>query len=129
RVICKQRRCARSRPSLHRDAGPIRKDLAVTVSADTAAGPVAKVLGASHGAGEASRVQDALATHAAIPDRLFERLLDGNSHPLDDAHAGYPLRSVLSIRSTACSRALLSAAWAAPTMAFACRVAIEASGE
>src|SRR5438309_11189013 len=120
---------ARSRPGLHPHAGWIRRDLAVTVRADTAARPVAKVPGASHGAGEAGRVQDALATQAAIPDRLFERLLDGNSHPPDAAHAGYPLRSVLSSRSTACSRALLAAPWAAPTMAFACRVAIEASGE
>src|SRR3954447_26245643 len=69
---------------LHPDAAHLRLDLAVAVRPHSAAGSVAQRLRARHRARESGVVQDALAAHAAVPDRPLDRVLDG----LEQAHAG-----------------------------------------
>ena len=49
-----------------------------------------QIVGAAHRATQAGRVQDALATHAAVPNCLLQRLLDGEHQPLDNAHRPTP---------------------------------------
>src|SRR4051794_26926833 len=66
------------------DAAHLGLDLAVAVRAHPAAGSVAQRLRARHRARHAGLVQDALAAHAAVPDRPLDRVLDG----LEQAHAG-----------------------------------------
>src|SRR3954447_23924568 len=68
---------------LHPDAAHLGLDLAVAVRAHAAARAVAQRLRARHGAGQPGVVQDALAAHAAVPDRPLDRVLDG----LEQAHA------------------------------------------
>src|SRR3954453_2873812 len=69
---------------LQPDAAHLGLDLAVAVRTDAAARTVAQRLRTCHRAGEPGVVQDALAAHAAIPDRPLDRVLDG----LEQAHVG-----------------------------------------
>src|SRR5438552_16037560 len=85
-VIFEDRQAPRALPGFDPEATLVRLQLAVTVGARAATGAVAQVLGAPHWAAEAGRVQDALSTHAAVPHRFLQRLLDGDQEALDNAH-------------------------------------------
>jgi hypothetical protein len=50
------------------DAPHLRNYFAVSIGAYAATWPITQVLRASHGAGHARRVEDTLATHAAVED-------------------------------------------------------------
>src|SRR5438270_12476424 len=89
-VIAPQRHPARALPGLDPDAGPVGEDLAGAVGANAAAGPVAQVLGAAHGAAESGRVEDALAAHPAIPDGFLERSYDRDHRTLQQVHGLIP---------------------------------------
>src|SRR5205823_4110799 len=89
-VIAPERKSPRAFPGLDPHAGHVGIDLAIPVLPNAAARSVSKALGASHRAAQASRVQDALAAHAAIPDRFLQRLLYGQNEALDNAHAPTP---------------------------------------
>src|SRR5205823_3084541 len=66
--LVRPREAARALDGLDPDAAHLGLHLAVPVGADAAAGAVAERLGAFHRAGEAGRVQDALAAHVAAED-------------------------------------------------------------
>src|ERR1700716_1941441 len=89
-VILEDGQPPRALPGLDPDATLVRVHLAVAVGAHPTAGTVAEILGAAHRAAQAGRVQDALSTHAAIPDTFFQRLLHGDHQPLDNAHRSSP---------------------------------------
>src|SRR6266550_3021685 len=127
-VIAPERESPGAFPGLDPDAAHVGIDLAIPVRPNAAAGAVSKVLGAAHRAAQSGRMQDALAAHAASPDRLLERLFDRQHESFRYRHQTQPFFSVLSMSSTAWVSASLSAAWAAPTICLAIRVAIDASG-
>jgi hypothetical protein len=81
-VILEQGHPLRALPGFDPNASLIRVHLTIAIRADTTAWSVAKIFRATHWAAEAGRVQNALATHLAIPDGFFERLLDGEREAL-----------------------------------------------
>src|SRR5438128_893235 len=127
-VIAPERESPRAFPGLDPYATHLGIDLAIPVRPHAATGSVSKALGATHRAAQPCRMQDALAAHAAAPDRLLEGLFDRQYEALRNRHRTQPFFSVLSMSSTAWVSAELSAAWAAPTICLAIRVAIDASG-
>src|SRR2546421_2712584 len=89
-VATPERQLARTFPGLDPDAALVRVHLAIAIGTHAAAWPIAQVLRATHRTAHPGRVQDALAAHAAIPNRLFERLLDGKHQALGEAHRVSP---------------------------------------
>src|SRR3982074_923235 len=89
-VILENGQPPRAFPGFDPDAALVGLALAIAVGAHPAAWSVAQILGTAHRAAEPGRVQDALAAHAAIPDRLLQRLLDGDHEPLEHAHPAIP---------------------------------------
>src|ERR1700682_3249242 len=89
-VILENGQPPRALPGFDPDATLVRIRLAVAVGSHATAGTVAEILGAAHRAAQAGRVQDALSTHAAIPDRFLQWLLHGDHQALDDAHGSSP---------------------------------------
>src|SRR5215218_5710232 len=75
-VLAPQREPSRSLPRLDPDALHLGNHLAVPVLERAAAGPVAQVLRAAHGTRETGGMQDALAAHPAVPQRLLRPPLD-----------------------------------------------------
>src|SRR5438094_8287684 len=85
-VILEDGQPSRPFPGLDPDAARVWKNFAVAVRAHPTAWPVAQIFRTAHRAAQARRVQDALAAHAAVPDRFLERLLDGEHQTLENAH-------------------------------------------
>src|SRR2546426_1893357 len=127
-VIPPERKSPRAFPGLDPHAPHVGIDLAIPVRPNAAARSVSKALGATHRAAQPGGMQDALAAHPAAPDRLLEGLFDRQYEALANRHRTQPFFSVLSMSSTAWVSAAFSAAWAAPTICLAIRVAIDASG-
>src|ERR1700732_1464924 len=89
-VILENGQAPRAPPGLDPDATLVRVHLAVAVRSNTAARTVPKILGAAHRAAQAGRMQDALAAHAAVPDRFLQRLLGGEHQAFENAHCSSP---------------------------------------
>src|SRR5438309_5142938 len=89
-VILEHRQALGALPGVDPYASLIGVHLTIAVGADTTARSVAQILGAPHRAAEAGRVQDALATHAAVPDRFLQRLLYCDHEALENAHRPTP---------------------------------------
>src|ERR1700674_873153 len=89
-VILEHRKASRTLPGFDPDATLIRVHLAVAVRTYATARAVAQILRAAHRASEAGRMQDALAAHAAVPDRLFQWLLHRKHQALENAHRPTP---------------------------------------
>src|ERR1700674_3209594 len=89
-VILEHRKASRTLPGFDPDATLIRVHLGVAVRTYATARAVAQILRAAHRASEAGRMQDALAAHAAVPDRLFQWLLHRKHQALENAHRPTP---------------------------------------
>src|SRR6267143_1210341 len=89
-VLLEDGQAQRTFPGLDPDAPLVRVHLAVAVRTNTAARTVPQILGATHRAAQAGRVQNALAAHAAVPDRFLQRLLGGEHQALENAHCPSP---------------------------------------
>src|SRR4029077_9462957 len=90
RGILEDGEASRALPGFDPDATLVRVDLAIAVRANTAARTVTEILRAAHRTAQAGRVQDALAAHAAVPDRFLQRLLRGKHQAFDNAHCPSP---------------------------------------
>src|SRR2546425_4967663 len=100
-VIAPERKSLRAFPGLDPHAAHVGIDLAIPVRPNAAAWSVSKALGATHRAAQPGGMQDALAAHAAAPDRFLEGLFDRQHEALGNRHRTQPFFSVLSMSSTA----------------------------
>src|ERR1700694_4508163 len=89
-VILEDGQAPRALPGLDPHATLVCVHLAVAVRSNTTARTVPKILGAAHRAAQAGRMQDALAAHAAVPDRFLQRFLGGEHQAFENAHCPSP---------------------------------------